>query len=162
MVQKADSRLHKLIETVVTSEGFELVHWEFSGGQKQVVLRIFIDKPDGITHQDCSHISHQIGTTLDIEDIISYPYVLEVSSPGINRGLYKKDDYIRFTGHKVRLKTRSIIEGKRNFNGYLEGIEEDQIKLRSDKNKLLLIPFDSIITAHLEIELDELFRRARL
>jgi ribosome maturation factor RimP len=162
MVQKADPRLYKLIENVVTSEGFELVHWEFSGGQKQLVLRVFIDKPEGITHQDCSYISHQIGTALDIEDIISYPYVLEVSSPGINRGLYKKNDYVRFVGHKIRLKTRTIIEGKRNFSGYLEGMEEDQVKLRIDKDKLVLIPFDSIISAHLEIELDELFRRARL
>ena len=161
MAQAVEPQLYAIIERVVTAEGFELVHCEFSGGRNQALLRIFIDKPGGITHQDCGFISNQVGTVLDVEDLIPHQYVLEVSSPGVNRGLYKKSDYERFQGQMVKLKTYQAIEGRRNFRGRIEGIEADQVKLGVSKGKTVLIPFDAIDSANLEVELDELFRRAK-
>jgi len=161
MTQAVEPQLYALIERIVTAEGFELVHCEFSGGRNSAVLRIFIDKPGGVTHQDCGYISNQVGTVLDVEDLIPHQYVLEVSSPGVNRGLYKKSDYTRFAGHMIRLKTHQAIEGRRNFRGRIEGFEADQVKLVVSKGNVVLIPFDQITSANLEVELDELFRRAK-
>jgi ribosome maturation factor RimP len=161
MAQAVEPELYSLIERIVTAEGFELVFCEFSGSHNQRVLRIYIDKPGGITHQDCSYVSNQISAVLDVEDIIPHQYVLEVSSPGVNRGLYKKSDYTRFAGQTVKLKTNQAIEGKRNFRGTLAGMEEDKVKLVDSKGNGVLIPFDQITSAHLDVELDELFRRAK-
>ena len=161
MTQAIEPRLHELIERIVTAEGFELVHCEFAGSGNQAVLRIFIDKPGGVTHKDCSYISHQVGAVLDVEDLIPHQYVLEVSSPGVNRGLYKKSDYTRFAGQMVRMKTHQAIEGKRNFRGRIEAVEGDQVRLTAQKGKSVLIPFDQIASANIDIELDELFRRAK-
>jgi len=161
MAQTIEPQVQELIERIVTAEGFELVYCEFSGGRKQAVLRIYIDKPGGVTHQDCSFISNQVGAVLDVEDLIPFQYVLEVSSPGVNRGLYKKSDYTRFAGQMVRLKTHQAIEGKRNYRGRIEGVEDDQVKLAVSKGKSVLIPFDHIASANLDVELDELFRRAK-
>ena len=162
MAQTVEPQLYALIERIVTAEGFEFVHCEFSGGRNQAILRIYIDKPGGVTHQDCSYISNQVGTVLDVEDIIPHQYVLEVSSPGVDRGLYKKSDYARFAGQSIRLKTHQAIDGRRNFRGRLQGIDDaNRVKLVDAKGSELLIPFDEIASANLEVELDELFRRAK-
>src|SRR5437879_2981954 len=104
MTQAVEPQLYALIERIVTAEGFEFVHCEFSGRGNNAILRIFIDKPDqpgGVTHQDCVFISNQIGAVLDVEDLIPHQYTLEVSSPGVDRGLYKQSDYVRFAGHTI-------------------------------------------------------------
>lgn len=161
MAQVIEPQLYALIERVVVAEGFELVHCEFAGGHGQATLRVYIDKPGGITHQDCSHISNQLSTVLDVEDLISHQYILEISSPGVDRGLYKKSDYERFAGSSIRLRTQQAIDGRRNFRGRLAGIEGDQVKLLDQKGQAIMIPFTSISSANLEVELDELFRRAK-
>jgi ribosome maturation factor RimP len=161
MAQAVEPQLYALIERIVTAEGFELVLCEFSGGRNQAVLRIYIDKPGGVTHQNCSYISHQVGAVLDVEDLIPHKYVLEVSSPGVNRGLYKKSDYSRFVGQQIRLRTHQVIEGKRTFRGRIEGVEGDQVKLVLAKGKVMSIPFDQIESANIDVEIDELFRRAK-
>ena len=88
----------KVIERVAAREGLELVHWETAGPRNNFVLRIYIDKPGGVSHGDCEAVSNQVGTLLDVDDVIAHRYVLEVSSPGIERGLYKRADYERFAG----------------------------------------------------------------
>ncbi|MBL8149785.1 MAG: ribosome maturation factor RimP [Blastocatellia bacterium] len=156
-----DKNLYSLVEKVVKAEGFEFVHCEFVGGRNSAVLRVYIDKPGGITHSDCSYISQQLGTVLDVEDLISGHYTLEISSPGIDRGLYKKEDYTRFAGNKVRLKTNQAIEGSRNFKGRLETITDDGVVTLVDKTgKHILIPFDLIQSAKIEVDVEELFRQA--
>jgi len=161
MAQAIEPQLYALIERIVTAEGFELVHCEFTGRRNHGLLRVFIDKPGGITHEDCRHISYQLGTVLDVEDLIPHQYTLEISSPGVDRGLYKKSDYTRFAGQMIRLKTHQAIGGRRNFRGRLEGLEDDQVKLLEAKGQVVLIPYEAISSAHIEVELDELFRRAK-
>src|SRR5215510_8815301 len=98
--------INAIIERVTAREGLELVHWEMVGPRHNPTLRIFIDKPGGVTHGDCEVVSHQVGTLLDLEDVIPNRYLLEVSSPGIDRPLYKRADYERFAGKRIKLRTR--------------------------------------------------------
>ncbi len=160
MSKPIDPKLYSVLERVVTAEGLELVHCEFSGSGKYTALKIYIDKPDGVTHQDCSYISNQLGAILDVEDLIPHQYLLEVSSPGVDRGLYKKNDYVRFAGQNIKLKAQQSINGRKVFRGRLEGIEEEKIKI-VDGKETWLIPFESISSANIVIGLDELFRRAK-
>ena len=93
-----EDRVRAIADRVAIDHGLELVHAEVAGPDNKPIVRIFIDKPNGVTHQDCSEVSLHVGTVLDVEDFISASYTLEVSSPGLERGLYKPRDYERFAG----------------------------------------------------------------
>lgn len=142
----------KIIERVVAREGLELVHWEAVGPRNNFVLRIFIDKPGGVNHGDCETVSNQVGTLLDVEDLIANRYTLEVSSPGIERGLYKRADYERFAGNRVRIKTFAPIGGQRNFRGVLAGISGDTVSIDTDNADRIEIPYEQIAKANIEYE----------
>jgi ribosome maturation factor RimP len=141
-----------IIERVAAREGLEVVHWETTGPRNHFVLRIYIDKPGGITHADCEVVSNQVGTLLDVEDLIPHQYTLEVSSPGIERGLYKPADYERFAGNRVRLKMSESINGQRNFRGKLLGISQNAVSLEVDGGGRIEIPYDKIARANIEYE----------
>jgi ribosome maturation factor RimP len=141
-----------IIERVTNREGLELVHWEMTGPRNNSVLRIFIDKEGGVTHGDCEIVSHQVGTLLDVEDLIADQYMLEVSSPGVDRPLYKRADYERFTGNKVKLKTQQPVNGQRNFQGRLLGIDGDMVKLETPDKGIVEIAFELITKANIEYE----------
>jgi ribosome maturation factor RimP len=144
--------INEIIERVTAREGLELVHWETVGPRNHFVLRIFIDKPGGVTLGDCERVSHQVGTLFDVEDLIPNQYTLEVSSPGIERGLYKPADYERFTGSRVKLRTAAPINGQRNFKGKLLGISGDFVSLEADTAGRIDIPFEQIAKANIEYE----------
>ncbi|MBZ5648458.1 MAG: ribosome maturation factor RimP [Acidobacteriia bacterium] len=117
-----------IVERVAVSSGLEVVDVEFRGGGKARMLRIFIDKPGGVTHQDCESVSREVGTILDVEDAVpGGSYTLEVSSPGLDRRLTKAADYERFTGSRVKLQTREPIDGNRFFEGRLESFREGKL-----------------------------------
>lgn len=141
-----------IIERVTSLEGLELVHWEMEGPRNNQTLRIFIDKEGGVMHSDCETVSHQVGALLDAEDLVADQYLLEVSSPGVDRPLYKRTDYARFAGSKVKLKTQQPINGQRNFRGRLIGIEGDQIKLEIENSGIIEIAFEQITKANIEYE----------
>ena len=117
--------MRAIAERVAIDHGLELVHAEVAGPDNKPIVRIFIDKPAGVTHGDCSEVSLHVGTILDVEDFIHSSYTLEVSSPGLERGLYKRADYERFAGNRARMKTKRAINGQRNFRGKLLGVEGD-------------------------------------
>src|SRR5215510_9225531 len=121
--------INAIVERVTAREGLELVHWEMTGPRHNALLRIYIDKPGGVTHNDCEAVSHQVGTLLDVDDVIADSYILEVSSPGVDRPLYKPADYERFAGNRVKVRTQEPVNGQRNFRGRLLGIEGDTVKL---------------------------------
>jgi ribosome maturation factor RimP len=124
-------QVREIAERVAATHGMEVVDVEFRGGGKSRMLRLFIDKPGGVTHADCARISNEVGTILDVEDAVpGGSYVLEVSSPGLDRKLVKAADYQRFAGSRVRVSTREPLEGSRHFEGRLEGIREGRIALR--------------------------------
>lgn len=122
--------VRQIAERVAKDAGLELVDVEFRGGGKSRMLRLYIDKPGGVTHEDCAIVSREAGTILDVEDAIpGGQYLLEVSSPGLDRKLVKAADYERFTGSKVKLVTREPVEGSRNFEGLLESFSEGTLRL---------------------------------
>lgn len=154
------ARLQELAERVAIDHGLELVHIEVAGPDNKPIVRVFIDKPQGVTHEDCSEMSTYLGTILDVEDFIHSAYTLEVSSPGIDRGLYKRADYERFTGSNAKLKTRQPIGGQRNFRGRLLGIEGDDIVFEDRTNGRVQIPLDLVTKANLEVDVEDELRRS--
>jgi ribosome maturation factor RimP len=141
-----------LVAPVVESEGMELVDIEFKKEGKTWYLRIFIDKPGGVTLLDCEKISREVEVLLDIEDIIDRSYTLEVSSPGLDRPLKTKEDYLRFQGKLVKIKTFSSIHGQKVFSGYLQGIQDDKVRIRTKSNQEIEIPYENISRSRLEVE----------
>jgi len=152
-------RVQELAERVAIDHGLELVHAEVAGPENKPIVRVFIDKPHGVTHDDCSDVSLHLGTILDVEDFIHASYTLEVSSPGLERGLYKRADYERFAGSDAKLKTRQPIEGQRNFRGRILGVDENDVLFEDRTNGRVRIPFDIITRANLEVDLSQELRR---
>ena len=155
-----EERVREIAERVTTDHGLELVHAEVAGPENKPIVRIFIDKPAGVTHSDCSEVSTHVGTILDVEDFIHASYTLEVSSPGLERGLYKRADFERFAGSKAKLRARRAVNGQRNFRGTLLGIAGDEVLFDDRTNGQVRIPFDAIAKANLEVDVEEEFRRA--
>ena len=118
-----------IVERVIGSQGLELWDLEFLGGGKSRMLRIFIDKPEGVTHEDCANVSREVGTILDVEDAVPGAYTLEVSSPGLDRRLRNAADFDRFTGSKVKLQTRELVENQKHFEGRLKGLRDGRLTL---------------------------------
>ena len=145
-------RVRRLIEETVQSQGYELVEAEFKGSGKNSILRIFIDKPSGISHRDCELVSEQVGTVLDVEDLIPSSYTLEVSSPGLDRKLVKESDYTRFDGKLARVQTRIPLNRQKVFRGRLQGLHDGKVRLELPKGDLLEIPLDVIQEARLEFD----------
>lgn len=154
-------RVQEIAERVAASHGLELVHAEVAGPENSPILRIYIDKPEGVTHEDCGTVSHHLGTILDVEDFIHAAYTLEVSSPGLERGLYKLADYARFAGHAAKMKVRAPVNGQRNFRGRIVGVEGDTVIFEDKTSGNVNVTLDSIIKANLEIDVEEEFRLAR-
>jgi len=152
-------RVQELAERVAIDHGLELVHAEVAGPENKPIVRVFIDKPHGVTHDDCSEVSLHLGTILDVEDFIHASYTLEVSSPGLERGLYKRADYERFAGSDAKLKTRQPIDGQRNFRGRLVGVDENDVLIEDRTSGRVRIPFDIITKANLEVDLGQELRR---
>ncbi|HEY0385076.1 MAG TPA: ribosome maturation factor RimP [Pyrinomonadaceae bacterium] len=154
-------RVRELAERVSADNGLELVHAEVAGPEGKPILRIFIDKPEGVTHEDCAATSLHLGTILDVEDFIHTPYTLEVSSPGLERGLYKLADYERFAGHPAKLRANRAINGQRNFRGRIIGLAGDEIEFEDKTSGRVRLPFAAVAKANLEIDVEAEFRRAK-
>ena len=154
-------RICQIAEQAAIDHGLELVHTEVAGPEGHPIVRVFIDKPGGVTHEDCSDVSTQIGTVLDVEDFIHSAYTLEVSSPGLERGLYKLADYERFAGSPAKIKTRLAVNNQRNFRGRIVRVENDHVVFEDRTSGRLRLPFESIVKANLEIDVESEFRRAR-
>jgi ribosome maturation factor RimP len=132
-------RLREIAERVASSSGLEVADIEFLGSGKHRMLRVFIDRPgavpstqhpDGVTHEDCSKFSREFGTIVDVEDAVpGGAYVLEVSSPGLDRKLTKAADFERFRGHRMKLTTREPVNDNRHFEGKLESFENGKLSL---------------------------------
>ena len=156
-----EERVQAIAERVAIDHGLELVHAEVAGPDNKPIVRIFIDKPTGVTHEDCSEVSLHVGTVLDVEDFIHSSYTLEVSSPGLERGLYKPADYERFAGSLAKVRTRRPINGQRNFRGRLLGIDGEEVLFEDRTSGRVRVALDSIAKANLELDVEQEFRRAQ-
>lgn len=147
-----------LIAPIIESRQLELVDVEFKREGPNTYLRIFIDKAEGVTLDDCQSISQECELALDVENIIQTQYILEVSSPGLDRPLKKREDYQRFQGRLMKIKTYRPLDGQKKFLGYLQGITEERqeapsmVTLTTKDGKEYHIPYDMIGSARLEVE----------
>ena len=146
-------KIREIAERVAGREGMEIVEVQFRGGGASRLLRIFIDKPQGVTHADCEFISQNVGAILDVEDVVpGGAYTLEVSSPGLERKLSKPQEFERFSGKKIKVVLRQAVEGQRHWAGLLEGIAEGIITLEPAPGKHLRFPIDQVEKANLKFE----------
>lgn len=145
-------RVRALASPIATSEGLELVEAEWKGGSRRGTLRVFIDKPSGITHADCERVSRQLSAVLDVEDLIPATYQLEVSSPGLDRKLSKRADYERFAGRKARVRFREPLHGTRQLTGRIKSSSDIAVSLRNARGETVEILFGDIEQARLVVE----------
>jgi len=130
--------LAKLIEPAIEQLGYELSDLELHLGGRDGVIRVFIDKPEGVDLTDCEIVSRQLSAVLDVEDPLPGQYRLEVSSPGLDRKLTKPEHFRRFTGETVRVKLRFPVDGRRNFRGALRAADDEKIEVEVDGESLSL------------------------
>src|SRR5688500_10519489 len=150
LVAKAaiDRRLAGIVGPTVEGLGFELVRIRLMGG-KRPVLQLMAERPEGgIEVEDCARISRAVSALLDVEDPIAGEYVLEVSSPGIDRPLTRLKDFERYEGHEVRLETSALIDGRRRFKGVLGGVEKSEVRVIIPEGTIGL-EFDLVADARL-------------
>jgi ribosome maturation factor RimP len=146
-------KVRAIAERVAASEGLEVVDVELVGAGAHRTLRLFIDKPQGVTHADCEIVSQQVGTILDVEDVIpGGRYTLEVSSPGVERKLSRPRDFERFVGQKVKIVLREPLENRRQFIGTLAGFSEGVITLEPAAGQPVRFPLEAVEKANLKFD----------
>lgn len=147
------AKVREVAERVARSEGMEVLEVEFLGSGNRRLLRIYIDKPEGVTHRDCEVISEQVGAILDVEDVVpGGRYTLEVSSPGVERKLVRPSDYERFLGRKARVVLREPVENQRYWEGVLAGFADGVITLETGPGRRVSIQLAAIERANLKFE----------
>ena len=153
-MQRSVSHLWELFEPVIEDMGYELIEIEYHPNPNYGVLRLYIDKEEGILVEDCSAVSRQISAILDVEDPVPGKFSLEVSSPGMDRPLRRVEDFQRFTGEVAKIKTSMVFEGQRNFKGRISGIEDDLVIIECE-NKEVRLPVTAIDKARLVPDFDK-------
>lgn len=151
-----EERILALTEPVLDAEGMELILAECLIMKSRWVVRLYIDKPGGVTIDDCASVSHLVGDILDVNDVLPVAYTLEVSSPGLNRPLARDKDFLQYRGSRVTIKTNAKIEGIRHFRGVLIDyiLEGDRKTLRVEVGQSIFsIPREAVTSAHLEGDL---------
>lgn len=142
-----------LVEPVIGEMGFELVDVEYLSKYGRWVLRVYIDKEGGVTIDDCARVSREIGDLIDVREIIAHEYVLEISSPGVNRPLKKEKDFIWARGKRVKVKMVTPVNGRRNFTGYLKNFEDGTLYVEAE-GTLVALPWIEVDKANLVYEFD--------
>ncbi len=145
-------KVRGIIEPVIESLGIELDDIELSKMKARGLLRVFIDREEGVTIEDCERVSREIEAVIDVEDPIPFSYVLEVSSPGLDRPLKGPEDFKRFAGRLARVVTQEPIGKQTFFVGEIREAGDDAIVLLLPKNKEVAIPYKDISKARLEVE----------
>jgi len=153
MPEAVAQKIQEIAERVAQPEGLEVVEVEVKGGGGSRLVRISIDRPEGVTHAHCELVSQQVGTILDVEDVVpGGRYTLEVSSPGVERKLLKPQDYRRFQGKKAKITVRDAVEGRRHWEGTLAGFEDGRVALETSPGTTVRFPFDQVEKANLKFE----------
>lgn len=149
--QKVIDSVREILDSLLLGYGFELVDIEYRREGRGWVLRIYIDKDGGVSVEDCARISRELGTLLDLNDIIPGTYNLEISSPGLTRALKKVRDFERFKGKLLKIKAMKDIQGRRVFIGRLIDFVGNVASVEMDRH-VYFIPYDEIERANLELD----------
>jgi len=151
-LEELAGKIRELIEPAIDSMGVELDDMELGRMKGKILLRVYIEKQGGVSIGDCERVSREIATVLDVEDPVPGAYVLEVSSPGLDRPLRKPRDFIRFSGKKVRVVTNEPVDKQTFFVGKIENATDEDVMLVLQKDKKITISYNNISKARLEVE----------
>jgi ribosome maturation factor RimP len=151
-IEEIKNKITEIITPVINAMGIELYDVEFSKMKSKGLLRVFIEKQDGVTIDDCERVSREIEAVLDVEDPIPFAYVLEVSSPGLDRPLKELEDFKRYSGKTARVITHEPIDNQTFFIGTIISAENNEISLLLPKDRQVIIPYKNISKARLEVE----------
>lgn len=146
-------KIREMAERVTASEGLHLVDIELKGGNSNSLLRVYIDKPAGVSHADCQLVSEQLSVMLDVEDPFPGSYVLEVSSPGLDRKLTKPSDFTYFAGRRARVVLKEAVAGQKVWEGRLAGFENSQVRLDLGEHGVQEVDLANVRKAQLAVEL---------
>ena len=147
-----EEKIRQLAEPVIASEGMELIHVECVKMQTRWIIRLYLDKENGVTLDDCTAVSNQLGDVFDINDLIKGAYTLEVSSPGFDRPISRDVDFVKYRNSRINIKTGVKIEGIKNFQGILLDYTEEEgekMALMDISGKVYRIPRKDIVKANL-------------
>lgn len=161
MSEGVAERVSRIAAGVAGEKGVEFVNIEIAGTKRNMVVRVFVDKPEGVTIDDLTAVSRAMEAILDEEDFIPTAYLLEVSSPGLERGLFSLEDYRKFTGKKAKIKTNAAIDGQTNFTGRIAGVEGDVVEFDDKTSGKVRLAFADIMKGNLKVDLAEEFKRQR-
>ncbi len=154
-------KITEIAQSLTDKQNLELVRADVIGSVKNPTVRVFIDKPNGVSHEDCAAISREISKILDEKDFIAAAYILEVSSPGLERELYSLKDFEKFIGNLAKVRTRMAIDGQRNFRGRIKAIEGEEIVFADNTNGDVRFTFGAVAKANLEIDVEEELKRGK-
>jgi ribosome maturation factor RimP len=151
------SQVLEIVQPILDSMQLELVEIEYGKLGRDAVLRLFIDKDGGVTLDDCTDVSRELSAILDVEDIVPTNYTLEVSSPGLDRPLKKVEDYLRYAGRLIKLRTYEPFTDddgnkRKTFLGTLEGFQDGSVKMKLKEGQTASIPLERVAKANLEFE----------
>jgi ribosome maturation factor RimP len=151
--QDIPQKVEQLILPILEREQIEIVDVEFKPERgKRWVLRIYIDKPGGVTIDDCADVSHKIEDVIEVKELVPHSYFLEISSPGLDRPLTREKDFERFSGRIGRIQTMESMEGRRNFMGMILGCREGIVEIKEADGTIQRVPLAKIKKARLKIE----------
>jgi len=149
---KLEPAVQEQLAAIVADEGLELVTTEVVGSGPKTVLRLVVDSTEGVNLDQCAVISRQASVMLDVEDPFRHHYTLEVSSPGLDRKLFKRDDYERYVGHRVKIRMAPSFRDQRTVIGELKGTRTNVIRIFDDSGQEIELPIDEIFEARLEVD----------
>ncbi|MGO8989000.1 MAG: ribosome maturation factor RimP [bacterium] len=150
MQKEIVDRVRAIADPIISDEGMELVDVEYRRESRGWVLRLYLDKEGGVTLDDCTRISQEVGRSLDVEDFIQIPYALEVSSPGLSRPLKSEKDFMKYRHSLIKVKTLDPIQNRRQFKGRLLGVSANQIEMEVE-GEIFQIPLSNMAKANLEV-----------
>ncbi|MBK9154095.1 MAG: ribosome maturation factor RimP [Chloracidobacterium sp.] len=154
-----EERIRLIAKEAAAENDVEFVHCEVAGTKRNLTVRIFIDKPEGVNVEDCAELSRRVEGVLDSDDFIPSSYVLEVSSPGLERGIYSADEFSRFAGKKVKVKLSNAVNGQKVFVSRIVGVDGSDVILADKQHGEVRFPFSWVEKANLRVDLEEEFKK---
>lgn len=154
-----EERIREIAAAAARHEKVEFVHCEIVGARRNMTVRVYVDKEGGITLDDCAAVSRRMEETLDADDLIPTAYLLEVSSPGLERELYSIDDFRKFVGEKVKVKLRTPLDGQKVLIGPIAAVEGNDVILKGKTGSELRFPYSDVAKANLRVDLEQEFKK---
>jgi ribosome maturation factor RimP len=158
---KLDQVLQDQLAAIVADEGLELLTTEIVGSGSKTVLRLVVDGPDGVDLETCATVSRQASAMLDVEDPIQHRYALEVSSPGLDRKLYRREDYERFAGRRVKVRPKASYREHRTVIGQLLGVDGETARILRDDGQEVRLRLDDIFETRLEVDWNSIMKEGK-